>query len=379
MVTRSKRRGFTLVELLVVIAIIGILVALLLPAIQAAREAARRNACTNNLKQLGTAIHNHHDVKKRMPLASTEDIDGIPADATTAGYSWIVQILPFMEETTLYDQISSTSNKFADPAFSTANVALGSSIGATAGAGDDHVANTAIAAIVCPSFGGESRVGDTPAPAATTSPYIETGVNDFTPAVSNYTCVPGSYFVNDSELPNATGSTEGDGGIVFPAKGSSAADGAKGLGFKALRDGTSKVVLITETKEQAFSAWYDGQATWVVAAWPEVATPPDFTSAGDGFLGWDLTTVSTTPQMALNVGEPDNDPADSEPYISTSSKWSGMSQRNWGPSSDHSGDQALMLWGDAHVTAVSVEDIDANQYLRLFTREGGEPSFSGTE
>src|SRR5258708_5595771 len=71
MVTKSRARGFTLVELLVVIAIIGVLVALLLPAIQPAPEAARRNACTNKLKQIGLALQNHHDANKKLPLLTT--------------------------------------------------------------------------------------------------------------------------------------------------------------------------------------------------------------------------------------------------------------------------------------------------------------------
>jgi prepilin-type N-terminal cleavage/methylation domain-containing protein len=84
----SHRRGFTLVELLVVIAIIGILVALLLPAIQAAREAARRTQCVNNLKQIGLAIHNHHDTYQRIPN-SRRTFDYI---------TWAAELWPFIEE-----------------------------------------------------------------------------------------------------------------------------------------------------------------------------------------------------------------------------------------------------------------------------------------
>ena len=99
----TRRRAFTLVELLVVIAIIGILVALLLPAIQAAREAARRTGCSNNLKNLGLAALNHHDVMKHFPVSNGAAYSG-EAPVPQSGVGWILNTLPQLEETTLYDQ-----------------------------------------------------------------------------------------------------------------------------------------------------------------------------------------------------------------------------------------------------------------------------------
>jgi prepilin-type N-terminal cleavage/methylation domain-containing protein/prepilin-type processing-associated H-X9-DG protein len=97
--THGTRRGFTLVELLVVIAIIGALVALLLPAVQAAREAARRMRCQNNLKQIGLASHSVHDVTGELPRAFSP----------TTGLSWHVQILPYIEQQALFAQFDTTT------------------------------------------------------------------------------------------------------------------------------------------------------------------------------------------------------------------------------------------------------------------------------
>ena len=109
---RTTRLGFTLVELLVVIAIIGILVALLLPAVQAAREAARRMQCGNNLKQLGLAVHNYHDVFKTFPPAllnsghNTVAYQAANFPEGPRNHSGMLFLLPFMEQTPLHSQIN---------------------------------------------------------------------------------------------------------------------------------------------------------------------------------------------------------------------------------------------------------------------------------
>jgi prepilin-type N-terminal cleavage/methylation domain-containing protein/prepilin-type processing-associated H-X9-DG protein len=101
----SRRAGFTLIELLVVIAIIGVLIALLLPAVQSAREAARRAQCVNNLKQMGLALHSYHDVHQRFPMSRAITIVGGAVNIGQA-FSAHSQVLPYLEQTPLYQSIN---------------------------------------------------------------------------------------------------------------------------------------------------------------------------------------------------------------------------------------------------------------------------------
>jgi prepilin-type N-terminal cleavage/methylation domain-containing protein/prepilin-type processing-associated H-X9-DG protein len=104
----ESRTAFTLVELLVVIAIIGVLVALLLPAVQAAREAARRMSCSNNLKQLGLALHTYHDTYGTLPSRMTgPSWSTTPANSPPPRHSVFVMLLPYLEQGNRYNQINS--------------------------------------------------------------------------------------------------------------------------------------------------------------------------------------------------------------------------------------------------------------------------------
>ncbi|UUO06585.1 DUF1559 domain-containing protein [Blastopirellula sp. J2-11] len=118
LLARRARRGFTLVELLVVIAIIGVLIALLLPAVQQAREAARRMQCTNNLKQLTLATHMHADARQGwLPLGGIEWTDKLEDGGTYGRITWMQQLWPYIEQTALYDGYT-----LSDPFYSADNI-----------------------------------------------------------------------------------------------------------------------------------------------------------------------------------------------------------------------------------------------------------------
>ena len=111
---RHRSRGFTLIELLVVIAIIAVLIALLLPAVQQAREAARRSQCKNNLKQLGLALHNYHDVHNTLPYGywSREGTVGVTKNRD----SWFQRILPFVDQVALFNSYEKLNPEYSHQA-----------------------------------------------------------------------------------------------------------------------------------------------------------------------------------------------------------------------------------------------------------------------
>lgn len=189
-IKRIHPRGFTLVELLVVIAIIGILVALLLPAIQAAREAARRMSCSNNLKQIGIALHNYHDTHGSFPPGAIH-----PQGVTSNSWSIHARLLSFVEEEDLQDLID----------WSLPYSAQG------------EVAQTRISTYICPS-----DPGDRPRPDGSITHYpVSYGVN------------MGTWFVFN---PN---NQAGGDGLVYPNSSTS---------FRDVLDGTSTTLAFAEVK-----------------------------------------------------------------------------------------------------------------------------------
>jgi prepilin-type N-terminal cleavage/methylation domain-containing protein len=221
-----RRNAFTLVELLVVIAIIGILIALLLPAVQAAREAARRMSCSNNLKQIGLALHMYHDTQKRFPAGwmGFDPSTGQPHWFGLPGWGWASKILPYMEQGTVYKNLVHLNAPIADSINAEARL-------------------TAIPTFRCPS-----DTGDNTFTLEGGGPVVGTAVTPIELATSNYLGVFGTLDYHDV---CANGTCEGDGTFFLN----------RGVGLRDLSDGTSQTFIVGERSSKKAPATWLGVVT----------------------------------------------------------------------------------------------------------------------
>ena len=428
MEAKRNARGFTLVELLVVIAIIGVLVALLLPAVQAAREAARRNSCLNNIKQITLAVMNFQDRRKKFPSASSAPLiddgnnsilAGAPHDATEIdpddwtygdGYSWLFQILPEMELSTIYNLVKdsrlagNTASGISDNGIGSAKLKIGpfgSGSGAIAISDNTNTDKPfayqqQVAAYQCPSFPGDDEV-------KTKAVYFP-GSSGERPAIGNYVAMASTHY-NSSGSGDATDTGAPSNGTLYDSFSGSRAKQFQGNGIlvftkaggiggnnlslgvlstfsdASVRDGTSNTVLFGESREEEYAAWISGLSMYVVAAHPQGLGGIQKIPVGGSspaILRW--PDNDDTGQSALNIGQDIKrqggvKDAPQELFymrlVDYPHARNASNQPRWyGPSSAH---PATVQHGfaDGHGKTIN-DDIDRNVYLHLVSRAGGE-------
>ena len=271
----NARRGFTLVELLVVIAIIGVLIALLLPAVQQAREAARRIQCNNQLKQLGLAMHNYHDTYiSKLPFNSCY----ISGSGNTTAPSFFVRLLPFIEQNAAYDALDWSG--FNNGTFITDNTQTG-----------DPLLALRVDGLWCPS-----------------SPLPET-LNNV--QLTSYTGIGGTaqkWSTSAAAVQNidSTKKAQYYNGMVV-AKG----DGSNPIGLESATDGTSNTMMISECSNY----YYDANRVKQVDT---IRTSMGPNSVGGAWNGLGFTSTGTgTVTTAQNVTFIDLDPTTNTtvPYL----------------------------------------------------------------
>ena len=270
-----SRLAFTLVELLVVVAIIGILIALLLPAVQAAREAARRAQCQNNLKQLGLSLLNYESSMKCFPPGYI--VNGpSTAPLPTRGWSWVVMLLPYMEQSPLYQTL--------DPKDFTCDNVINVSTGS--GGLTPTNSGTTLNALVGTSIGGMVCPTDQ-SPTLLPMSYHSFGIGTtMLPATSNYIGVMGLF--------DDTGLGYNDG--FFP--------GGNCIKIRDIIDGTSNTMAVGERDKKCNSG------IWFGVKQPMSATPNDYINGPYQVLGRvSVKQNDTTTSLSLATPSGSNTPA----------------------------------------------------------------------
>jgi len=326
MVSSSPKSGFTWIDLLVVIVVIGIFMALLVAAIQSAREQAHLATCINNLKQLGLALHNHHDSAKRFPPSCT--LTGPPGNRVQNGWSWLASLLWFME-----DEIPPTASevgKNAIPDERTTPLCF----------------TTHYDAFLCPSYSGPE--------------FAFPEKNPPSGALTNYKAMGATHHGSLAQAEGGGGNPpakyEGNhpDGALYPG------DGAK---ISSLSDGTNNTVMVCETIEQKSAIWCLGSTATLVGLPPSVcyAKAVDYGNfwAPEGFNGKYENEGLTSHFLTYLRWDYHRD----GPYLSDDYRE--------GPGSEHPY-VVNHLFGDGMVHSVNKE-IDAALYFFIITRANGDP------
>jgi len=303
--TTRLKNGFTLVELLVVIAIIGILIGMLLPAVQTVRESARRVTCVNHIRQFGLSMHNYESAQMQLPSGWAED-----------GYTWGVEILPFIEQENLYNSIER---------------------GAKWTSGVNELAAATVVPIArCPT----SPLDDH---------YDHNGVSDRVPA--DYRASIGSNVRGDSG-PNLTGSLS-----IRDSNPNGVFWGCSNTKFSAITDGLSNTVFISESRtDPRFKKDGNSSDHWFIGSPNIDGFECGDSATGGGTGGGDYSEVVGSGIVAMNA------------RIFNPSLHGALIEISLG--SYHVGGMNVVL-GDGSTHFIS-EDVDTEAYQATFSRNGSE-------
>ncbi len=318
---KRLRHGFTLVELLVVIAIIGILVGLLLPAVQAAREAARRMQCQNNLKQLGLAVLNYESAYKKFP-------GGVGRYGCCWG-TWQVAVLPYMEQGNLYNIYQNHGGSDPNPRYShTLN---------------RPVVSSRVPTLTCPSDTPNAPIGGT-TPITSHNYAVNYGNTSFFQTALNGIAFLGAPF------RAYTGSTSDDG----PPNAAAVATFTRFYGVQqslgTISDGTSNTLMAAEILQgrqndlRGFT-WWGGASGFVTYLAPN-STSPDVITGGN-------CVPLTAPRMPCTTAT------------------TATAPRMMGVRSTHAGGGVNTVWCDGHVNFVT-DSVDYITWNSMGTSQGGE-------